>query len=423
MTDLRHSLAEKVLRTVNDDCVEARGHAAFRASTASLGFTVGYDMCCEGYAGKRLDMYRGRIEKDFNIWVGKGIVDASSAKAMLAEYDARETTFSAGRVLLILAALLLSAAVLLLVAANWEAIPRLVRVCGIIALIWSFYLSGALCLARGWRAMGSALLVLGTMTFGGAIALVGQMYHLSGDAADALLVWFAAGCVAAFAFRSSPLSVLAGFLAWAVFAQLVVDNEATFEGNGYIYLIPALAAVVIGLVRYTGAGVARHLAYLLALAWLGWLYVELPEPWLAGALFCVGLLCFMIVSLPVSPLHRVASDAGAAPAFYSFALAVLGLLALHTEVDGLAQEVAIGAITLGVALAGIAIAGRTNGAVRFLGYTVFAVETLYLAFETLGSILGTSGFFLISGVVVAAIAWLVIRLERRLGAKPAGEGV
>jgi hypothetical protein len=31
-------------------------------------------------------MYRGRIEKDFNIWVSKGMLGADAAKAMLAEY-------------------------------------------------------------------------------------------------------------------------------------------------------------------------------------------------------------------------------------------------------------------------------------------------------------------------------------------------
>jgi uncharacterized membrane protein len=261
------------------------------------------------------------------------------------------------------------------------------------------------------------------MTFGGAIALVGQMYHLSGDAAEALLVWFAAACVAALAFRSAAPSVISGFLAWAVFGQLVMDNDASLAGNGYIYFIPGLIVLVIALVRYTNAGAARHLAYLLALAWLGWLYLELPEVWLAAALFGLGLLAFLLVSLPMSPLHRFAQEAGAAPAFYSFALAILGLAVLHAEMDGIGQEVALGATTLGVALGGIAFAGRLNGAVRFLGYAVFAVEILYLAFETLGSILGTSGFFLISGVVVGLIAWLVIRLEKRLAATSAVEGI
>jgi uncharacterized membrane protein len=367
-------------------------------------------------------MYRGRIEKDFTIWISKGMLDAGAAKAMLAEYDARETVFSAGRVLLTLAAVLLSAAILLLVAANWEGIPRILRVAGIVGLIWALYLAAAFCLGRSFRGLGAALLVLATMSFGGAIALVGQMYHLSGDAADALLVWFAASCVAAVAFRAAALSVLCGFLAWSVFGQLVVENDASFEGNGYIYLIPLLIVAVIALVRYTNAGIARHLAYLLALAWLGWFYIEVAEVWFAFCLFGAFLVAFLAVCLPVSPIYRFAREAGAAPALYGFALAVMGLAALHAEVDGLGQEVAIGATTLAVAVGGIAVAGRLNGAVRFLGYAVFAAETLYLASETLGSILGTSGFFLISGVVVALIAWLVIRLEKRLSVKTATQG-
>lgn len=367
-------------------------------------------------------MYRGRIEKDFRHWVSMGMLDARAADAMLAEYDARPSVFSAGRVLLILAAVLLGSAILLLVAANWEAIPRLARIVGIIALIWTFYLSAALCFARGFSAIGAALLVLATMCFGGAIALVGQMYHLSGDAADALLAWFAAACLVALLFRSAAVTVLCGLLAWALFGQLVFDNDAYFGGNGSLYFIPALVVIVIALVRYTQAGVARHLAYLLALAWLGWLQLEISGGWLAFALFALGLVAFLLASLTASPLHRLARETGAAPAFYSFALAVMGLAVLHGEVNGLAQEIAIGATTLAVALGGIVLAGRVNGAVRFLGYAVFAVETLYLASETLGSILGTSGFFLISGLVVGLIAWLVIRLERRLSAKPVMKG-
>ena len=44
---------------------------------------------------------------------------------------------------------------------------------------------------------------------------------------------------------------------------------------------------------------------------------------------------------------------------------------------------------------------------------MFALEVLYLSFETVGTILGTSGFFLLSGLFVALVAWLVIRIEKR----------
>lgn len=359
-------------------------------------------------------MYRARIEKDFNLWIEKGLVERRSADAMLAEYDARPSSFSAGRVLMTLAGVLLAAAVLLLVAANWEAIPRIARVVGIVGLLWVLYLGAAFALSRGSAAIGAGLLVMATISFGGAIALVGQMYHLSGDAADALFVWFLMACVATVLFRSAPLAVICGVLSWWLFIQLMFDSDSSLEGNGYIFLVPILVVVIVALVRYTGAGLARHLAYLLALAWLGWLYTEAPEAWLAATYFGIGLVVFLLVTLPVSPLQRIASDAGAAPAFYSFALGLLGLAALHMEVEELWQDSAVGVVALAFSLLGIGIAGRMNGAVRFLGYAAFAGELLFLSSETIGSILGTSGFFLISGVVLAIIAYVVIHIEKRL---------
>ncbi|WP_075288903.1 DUF2157 domain-containing protein [Pararhizobium arenae] len=359
-------------------------------------------------------MYRARIEKDFNLWIEKGMVDRRAADAMLAEYDSRPSSFSAGRVLMTLAGVLLAAAVLLLVAANWEVIPRIARVVGIIGLIWVLYLGAAFALSRGANAISAGLLVMATLSFGGAIALVGQMYHLSGDAADALFIWLVMACLATVLFRSAPLAVICGILSWWLFIQLMVDSDSSLEGNGYIFFVPILVVIILALVRYTGAGLGRHLAYLLALAWLGWLYTEAPEAWLAATYVALGLGVFLLVALPVSPLYRFASDTGAAPAFYSFALALLGLAALHMEVEELWQDSVVGIAALAFSLIGIGIAGRLNGAVRFLGYAAFAGELLFLSSETIGSILGTSGFFLISGGVLAVIAYLVIRIERRL---------
>ena len=73
-------------------------------------------------------MYRDRLERDLAIWVGKGLIERPQADALLAEYDGRESSFSVGRALMMIAACLIAAALLLLVASNWEAIPRLMRV-------------------------------------------------------------------------------------------------------------------------------------------------------------------------------------------------------------------------------------------------------------------------------------------------------
>ncbi|WP_047454596.1 DUF2157 domain-containing protein [Rhizobium rhizogenes] len=368
-------------------------------------------------------MYRGRLERDLKIWVDKGLVDAPAASAILGEYDSRPASFSAGRVLTVMAALLVGAAILLFVASNWEEIPRIARLLGLVALIWAFYLGGAFLLTRGRSIVATALLILGTMTFGGAMSLVGQMYNISGDVLTMMIVWFAAAGIAAALFRSSTQVALAGFLAWGFCGFYLSDHSGEWYGV-MPWVPPIMAAIIIALVRYVDAPRARHLAYLMLVGWLTWLFAQYESLHAAILLAAVGLIVFLAVSLPVSPLARIARTAGAAPAFYAFLVGAIGLLAIHGEIAGgffendiwvenKAPLVVLAVVTLASAVIAIILGGRDNGALRYLAYFVFACEILYLANETVGSIIGTSGFFLISGVLVAIAAWLVIRLERR----------
>ncbi|AOF91922.1 DUF2157 domain-containing protein [Sinorhizobium sp. RAC02] len=357
-------------------------------------------------------MYRGRLERDLKLWTEQGLIDAPTAGRLLKEYDSRPSSFSLGRVLMIIAALLVSAAVLLLVAANWEVIPRLVRLVGIVCVIWGAYLAGGVLITRGAERLAAAFLVLGTLAFGGAIALVGQMYHLSGDTFQAMLVWFAGAVVAAVLFRSGAVTAIAGFLAFVVAGA---DWTGSYNAHEMVllWLMPVMAVIIILLVRYTGADRVRHLAYLLLVTWLAFIYSEYETPTTAIAIAAFGAVAYLLAAVPQSPLHAVARSAGASPAFYSYLVLIVGLFVLHAEFDDIGDRLFLGIITLVAAIAGIALSGKENGAVRYLGYATFAAETLYLASETIGSIIGTSGFFLVSGLVVALIAWGVIALERR----------
>jgi uncharacterized membrane protein len=359
-------------------------------------------------------MYRGRLQRDLSLWVSKGLIQPPQANAIMVEYDSRPTSFSLGRVLSVLAALLVSVAILLLVASNWELIPRLLRVVGLVGLIWAFYLGGAYFTVRGQTALAAGMLLLGTMSFGGAMSLVGQMYNLSGDELTMMLIWFLVACLAAALFKSGGLVVLAGFLSWAYFGIYLEQNDTHWIGWSP-WAPPIMAAVVLALVRYIGSNRARHLTYLLLIGWLTWLY-SLNQQLPMAILFAAGgMIAFLVVSIPGSPLLRWTRDPGAAPAFYTFLVAVIGLFLLHIEVDSGPRLVATGVATLAASVAAIALCGRDNGAVRYLAYACFAAEILYLASETIGSIIGTSGFFLICGLLVALVAWLVIRLERRFG--------
>lgn len=356
-------------------------------------------------------MYRGRLGRDFDLWVDRGLLNRATADTLLAEYDSRRSAFSVGNVLMMLAATLLAAAVLMLVAANWEAIPRLARMIGIFVLIWGFNGAAAWAFGRGADRIGGALLLLATASFGGGIALVAQLYNLSGDAIDAILLWFAVTAIAALAYRSGVLTIVCGFLSWWVFTAYLTDTNGHWDAF-YGWMPPLMALITIFLGRWTETPKAQHLAYLLLLGWLAWLYSLHEGAGVAWLYAAAGAGLFVAVTLKGSPLAPFARKRGAAPAFYAFALALLGVAILHTLYDQGAQLAEIAVVTLGLAIGGLVLDGRDNGAVRYLAYVTFAGEILYLAFVTIDSILGTSGFFLLSGLVLGVLAAVVLWMEK-----------
>jgi hypothetical protein len=67
-------------------------------------------------------------------------------------------------------------------------------------------------------------------------------------------------------------------------------------------MAPVMALIVIALVRYTGADRVRHLAYLLLLGWLAWLYALHSDLRLALVYAAAAWLPSILVSLPVPRL-------------------------------------------------------------------------------------------------------------------------
>ena len=367
-------------------------------------------------------MYRGRLARDFARWTELGLLEPERAERLLAEYDARASSFSVGAVLLVLAAVLLSASLLLLIAAGWQDIPRNVKIGGVIGLIWIFHLGAAFARWRGAHRLDAALLLLGAASFGGGIALVGQLYQISGDAVDALLIWLTVTFASAVIMRSASLTGLSSLLLWAVFLTFLGEND--FEWIGQTpWIVLGGAALMMPLIWWTGADRVRHVVYLLVAGYLGWLYGLYPSPVLAAAYLAVGLALFCALSQRLMPLPPVIARAGPTPAFYALVIAALGLALLHMDVTGVGGRALLGSITVVVTIVVLTLAGRDNGAARYLAYAMFSVEVFYLSYETMGSMLGSSGFFLLSGVVVAAIAFAVIRLERLFAARAGGKEV
>lgn len=360
-------------------------------------------------------MYVRRVKRDIARWVELGLLPASTAEAMVQDLDGRSNRLGFAQVLLILAAIFLSAALLLLVSANWETVPRIVRLGVVVALIWLCHVGGALLLRAGRETMGAAALLLGTAAFGGGLALVGQMYHISGDAVSMFTVWFLVAGLTSILFRSGAVSVAAGLLSFALCWSIVDTTDGAVSGLT-LFIPLVLAAVMAALGAWSGQEKAGHFSFLLVLGWAVWLYSEYETPYIAASFVVIGFVLFVTLSFDRSPLARFGEVMAGAPALYALLFCAIGLLILHVEVQG-GGLVLVAVIGLALSVAALALAGRDHGGIRWLCYGMIAAIVFYLWAETIGSILGTSGFFLVAALVAGGLAFAVVRVEKIMADK------
>lgn len=366
-------------------------------------------------------MYRTRLKTDLERWRRMGLVSPAAAAAMLADVDRRRRIVRPADVLAVLAAVLLGGAVILMVAANWQEIARWVRVLLVAALIWIGYGGAAFFLRRNRPGIADGLLIFASMSFGAGIGLVGQMYHLPGSTGDAVLLWFAGTFLAAVLFAAPVLVHMSALLSWLAFGALLTDDFGAFDDRS-LTIPPILALLVVAGIRVSGARRAGHGVCLLLIGWLVRIYAEWHVPGTALAIVVLGSVVFAAFAERRSPLFAVAAREGAWPAFYGLATAYTGLAVLqvdHWSSDWSGQT-AVAAAVLVLSVAALLAVDREFSVVRRLIYTAFSAEVLYLALTTVGTLLGTSAVFLVGGLLLAAMAFAVTRIERRFASGRGG---
>ncbi len=90
--------------------------------------------------------------------------------------------------------------------------------------------------------------------------------------------------------------------------------------------------------------------------------------------------------------------------------------------DSLALQVLLGILALVAGIWAVANGNRRNSrASATFGLLAFAGEVLYLYFVTFGTLLNTALFFLIGGILLIALAAVLVRLQRRLSPQDPGE--
>ena len=421
--------------------------------------------------------YRKRLDADLTRWTAEGLLGPDAASAIRRSVAA-EGGFRLPALLGLFGGLLIASSVAAFVAANWEAIPRLVKLVMILISVVAALGIAARLERKGSPSGADAAATCGVLIFGAGIALIGQMYHLPADwPAGALLVALGA-LVAAFLLRSN------GALAVALVALCAWSGGRWEESRGALHLaffLLYLPAFWLALSRSNR--LVHHLAVLALGLWLA----LVPGDWINGR-FDYGLLAYalavaatyvalggwaldrsgpalltcclpwgllgLLIVLDVELIRILdARESRAGTAIwlnyvaYAVAVAVIvGFAALAREkrfawplavglvfallvppvfwsggVVGLPGKVVVASLILSVAI-GLVVAGVTGGVRRLTlaGSGLFGIAILILLWQTIGTLLDQSLFFLVAGGVLLALASGARRLFARLS-RPAGE--
>jgi uncharacterized membrane protein len=371
--------------------------------------------------------YHKRLQHDLPQWVAAGWVSEDGKTAILRHVESQKGGIGLYSVLAILGATLLGFAAMTFVASNWQAMSKLLRLSLLMTGMWGAYVTAAVLFTRDMKAFGHAAVLTGVGIFGASIMLVAQMYHMEGNPPDAVLLWGAGCLLAGVIFRSNPVLALAMAL-----AVLWSGWESQITGAIHWPFLLAWAAIVAAYI-WTGWAAGLQLAVLGLVYFLGSLVIHMP-----GARFDVIIAIVAVaiaaaaawfeVSGPRLSDHRIGRYAVLAPTLFTNAIAI-GFVALFsvqffTGLFGYAKALAVpgllfvAVMTLGLLIAAVAWSMRTDNKTALkVCYAAFSIEILALYFRTFGTLMDTSLFFLVAGLIVIGLSVAAYQLNARALAK------
>lgn len=356
---------------------------------------------------------RRRLSEDIERWRLEGWVTPEGEANIRQDLLERRHGPGLPAVLAILGVVLLGFAAMSFVAANWQDMPRVVRLAIIFAGLTGAYAAAAGLFHRGMVSFAHAAILLGVAVFGAGIMLIAQMYHIEGHPPGAILVWALGSLSAGVLLRSNPALAAAALLfgIWSGWEMGLSDQI-------HWSLLPA-AAVLGAAFAFNRWWPGLHIVGILLTGWLvatGYIVKGTAGHWAVVALGLAIAAAAILVSYRSRALtvSAAVSDVAATVLGYGMIAAFAGLWALQfIERMGTQGLVLFAAVTIALLVVAIhqGLAFGYRGAV-WLGYAGFSVEIFALYVKTVGSLLGSSVFFLIAGLIVIALAVLAWRLHR-----------
>jgi uncharacterized membrane protein len=357
------------------------------------------------------------VERDLARWQAAGWVTDAGAASIKSDLASRTSALGVAGIFAILGAVLFGFAIMSFVAAHWTAMPKLARLALILATLWGCYGAAAYLFARGLDAFAQAAILCGIAVYGAGIMLIAQMYHIEGSPPDAVLYW-ALGALLAAILVQSPTALAATFVLIVVWSAW---ERTLAYGPHWAFLVVWLATAAAAAWMRWRPGL--HLAAISLMIWLvplGFFVLGGHAHWLA-ALIGGGVALSTIFAGPASdrglPSRHALFAYGLATAFAALFVAQFiddASFFYSERTRSVGRLLLLAVVTLAGVLAAMYWALQTgNRPALWVGYVSFAAEILALYWNTLGTLLDTSLFFLIASILVSVLAWAAYALHRR----------
>jgi uncharacterized membrane protein len=405
---------------------------------------------------------RKALESAIDDWSARGLIDDAGASRLIDDLNSAKRGFTFNTFVILAGIICLGFGAISFIAANWDVIPRLARVGIIFGAMWAAW-AGAFWAA--WRRhpwVYECLILLACILYGASIMLIAQLYHIQGSAEDAVLMW-AVGTLIGAVLTRSGLALALVFMLLAIWHTMAIGGYPYDDINTFYLLWLGIASIAAWWVR---SSFSAHLATLSLVYWafttlaireldptdLAWCAVIAMAVMIAALVsaqgprilrgFESGLVVYMVLFFGILTLTLLAvSDATfrddkIAPAWVIALTALPVLLAafawqrkIETAYDAwIAAAMGAGFIVVftlflnpwlqsAFSLAAFIWVPRLgwrleSQPIRVLGMIGFAAAMLIVYAVTVGSLIGTSGFYIGAGVILITGAWVGNRLGR-----------
>lgn len=239
------------------------------------------------------------LKQELELWKQEGIISEEQAEKLKGKYHLSEVEEKdAGAKLIvvisIIGALLVGGGVILLIASNWQAIPKPVRLLIIFGTIlvvnhFGYYLRYT---KGSYPKIGLSLIFLGSLLFGAGIWLVAQIYNITSRWHSGVFFWSLGILPVSWLLGSQSILVFAASLLslWTVWKSIDISTP------NYLYPL-VLFSAILPLCYKQKTKVALFVSLTGILLWFGFgpcsFYLKTPQMFQLLILFYIALGVFL----------------------------------------------------------------------------------------------------------------------------------